>query len=212
TPRRPDPQPRAELFSHGYFSEAVVLGQFRNTYIICEKSDELLLVDQHAAHERIVYERLSLFRKSHDTAAMQRLLMPETVELKYREAPALGQLLPELNAMGFEIEHFGGETFVVKAVPDVLAEQEIAPLVTDLAETAENLGAAPDMARLVDQCLILMACHGAIRAGQALSEKEMTALLKQLDACDNPFHCPHGRPTLIRWSVPYLEKNFRRTV
>ncbi|MFP3981312.1 MAG: DNA mismatch repair endonuclease MutL [Desulfobacterales bacterium] len=211
-PRRPEPQPQTEMFSHGFFSEAIVLGQFRNTYIICEKLDELLLVDQHAAHERIVYERLSGLRKSSDTTAMQRLLMPETVELRYREAPAMEQLLPELNAVGFEIEHFGGETFVVKAVPDVLAEREIAPLVTDLADTAGNFGTAPDMTRLVDQCLILMACHGAIRANQALTEKEMTALLKQLDSCDNPFYCPHGRPTLIRWSLPYLEKNFRRIV
>ncbi|MBS3809988.1 MAG: DNA mismatch repair protein MutL, partial [Desulfobacterales bacterium] len=207
---KPSPRARDELFKCSFFSEALVIGQFKNTYIICEKSGELLIVDQHAAHERILYERLCKIRQSEKSGSVQRLLMPETVELKFREAPAMEQLLPELNTMGFEIEHFGGETFVVKAVPAELAELEATSLITDIADTAENLGAKPDISGLLDQCIILMSCHGAIRANQALTENEMAALLKQLDACENPFNCPHGRPTMIAWSLQFLEKSFKR--
>ncbi|MFW6297168.1 MAG: DNA mismatch repair endonuclease MutL [Desulfosalsimonas sp.] len=201
---------QTEIFQTGFFADAVVIGQFQNTYIICDKSGELVLVDQHAAHERIVYERLRSIRHDSKAGSAQRLLMPETVELGHRQAPVIERLLPELNALGFEIEHFGGETFVVKAVPSELAERQIAPLITDIAETAENTGTNAGLSELLDQCIIVMACHGAIRANQALAQNEMTALLNQLDTCENPFNCPHGRPTLIRWSLGFLEKNFKR--
>ncbi|MCF8110630.1 MAG: DNA mismatch repair endonuclease MutL [Desulfobacteraceae bacterium] len=202
-----------ELFEQvGFFTDSVIIGQFQNTYIICDKSGELVMIDQHAAHERILYERLRATRKDGKAQSVQRLLMPETVELGYRQAPAIHRLLPELNAMGFEIEHFGGETFVVKAVPSALAERQITPLITDIAETAENTDTGPAMDDLLDQCITVMACHGAIRANQALSRQEMADLLKQLDACENPFNCPHGRPTLIRWPMEFLEKSFKRIV
>ncbi len=207
-----DPQVQEELFELAFFSGAVIIGQFQNTYIVCEKSGELVLVDQHAAHERVVYERLQKIRKNGNTQSAQRLLMPETVELGYRQAPAMEKLLPELNSMGFEIEHFGGETFAVKSVPSELAERQIAPLIADIAEAAESTGGGGGMADLIEQCIIVMACHGAIRANQALSQQEMSSLLKQLDACENPFNCPHGRPTVVRWSAGFLEKSFKRTV
>lgn len=210
--RKPPPaQTQAPLFAPGFFSGATVIGQFRNTYIICETGDELILVDQHAAHERVVYERLCRARKSGRPLQAQRLLVPETVDLGYGEVPAMERMLPELHAMGFEIEFFGGETFVVKAVPGILGGRKISPLITDIAEAAERLGGAPDVSGLVDQCIVLAACHGAIRANQRLSENEMTSLLRQLDECENPFNCPHGRPTVIRWPVPFLEKRFGRT-
>ncbi|MCF8094990.1 MAG: DNA mismatch repair endonuclease MutL [Desulfobacteraceae bacterium] len=203
---------QAELFEPGSFSEAAVIGQFQNTYIICDKPGELVLVDQHAAHERIIYERLHNTRKSVEAGSSQQLLMPETVEVGYRQASAIKSLLPELNAIGFEIEHFGGDTFAVKAVPAELADRQITPLISDIAETTENTGAGPDISGLTDQCITVMACHGAIRANQALSKEEMTSLLKQLSACENPFNCPHGRPTMIRWSLQFLEKSFKRTL
>ncbi|MFW6335454.1 MAG: DNA mismatch repair protein MutL, partial [Desulfosalsimonas sp.] len=200
------------LFESSLFSQAHVIGQLQNTYIICDNSGDLVLVDQHAAHERIVYERLRALRETSDTVSSQRLLMPETVELGYRQAPVMEQILSELNSMGFEIEHFGGETFAVRAVPQELSDLQIAPLIADIAETAENRGSTPEMSELMDGCITVMACHGAIRANQALSEKEMKELLKQLDLCQNPFNCPHGRPTAVRWSKQFLEKSFKRTV
>ncbi|MFP4650777.1 MAG: DNA mismatch repair endonuclease MutL [Desulfobacterales bacterium] len=210
--KKQDPQVQEELFAPVFFSGAVIIGQFQNTYIVCEKSGELVLVDQHAAHERIVYERLQKIRKGGNPRSAQRLLMPETVELGYRQAPAMQELLPELNSMGFEIEHFGGETFAVKSVPAELAERQVAPLIADIAEAAESTGGAAGMPDPIEQCIIVMACHGAIRANQSLSQQEMSSLLKQLDACENPFNCPHGRPTMVRWSVGFLEKSFKRTL
>ncbi len=209
---RPGPGPgRAQLFDMDFFSDAVVIGQFKNTYIVCDKSGELVLIDQHAAHERIVYEKLRNIREKAPPGTAQRLLMPETIEFGYRQTPVMEKLLPELNAMGFDIEHFGGETFVIKAVPAELADSQIAPLLTDIAETAENTDTGPDLSVLLDECITVMACHGAVRANQALTAGEMQTLLRQLDNCENPFNCPHGRPTMIRFSIGFLEKSFKRT-
>ncbi|MFW6080981.1 MAG: DNA mismatch repair endonuclease MutL [Desulfosalsimonas sp.] len=211
TAPRQDIHTQGDLFAKAFFSDTAVIGQFQNTYIICENSKELILVDQHAAHERIVYERLRKIREKSRNASSQRLLMPETVELGYRQAPSMEQLLPGLNSMGFEIEHFGGETFAVKSVPAELAEKRIGPLIADIAETAEASGGGAEISGILEQCIIVMACHGAIRANQPLTQQEMTALLRQLDACENPFNCPHGRPTILRWSADFLEKKFKRT-
>ncbi len=206
------PETKPVLFEPGLLAQARAIGQFRNTYIVCEKPDELLLIDQHAAHERILYERLCSIGESHGKTPSQRLLIPETVELTYRQAPLMEQLLPEFATMGFEMEPFGDRTFVVQAIPEMLGEEEIGSLVADMAEAAETMAAAPELSRLLDRCLIVMACHGAIRANQALTSQEMTAMIKQLDACKNPFHCPHGRPTVIRWPLSHLEKRFSRIV
>jgi DNA mismatch repair protein MutL len=204
-------EPAQAFFEPGFLSKARVIGQFKNTYIVCEKPDELLLIDQHAAHERILYEKLSRLGTRDKTPA-QRLLMPETIELTYKQAPLMEQLLPELGAMGFEMEPFGDRTFVVQAVPEMLGEEKISDLVADMAEAAETMGSAPELSRLLDRCLIVMACHGAIRANQALTDQEMSAMIEQLNDCENPFHCPHGRPTVIRWPLSHLEKRFRRVV
>ncbi len=210
-----DPPPAPEqpaLFEGTDFFTAEVIGQFRNTYILCARGEELLLVDQHAAHERILYERFAHSRQSENAISVQQLLMPETIEVQYREAAAIEQMTEDLNRLGLEIEHFGGNTFVVKAVPEVLADREIKPLITDIAETAVSVGYTPGLSEAIDQCRILMACHGAIRANQGLTTAEMKALMAQLDQCENPHQCPHGRPTVIRWPVKDLEKRFKRTL
>ncbi len=209
----PSPAPEQPALFEGLdFASVSVIGQFHNTYILCEKGGELLLVDQHAAHERIVYERLCRARAESAAPAVQKLLLPETIELNYRESAALEPLLPELNALGIDIEPFGGNTFVVKAVPEALADTELKPLITELVETVVATGYAPGLADAIDKCVILMACHGAIRAHQKLNDAEMRALIAQLNGCDNPYNCPHGRPTLIRWPVHALEKRFKRIV
>jgi len=115
-----------------------------------------------------------------------------------------------LNALGFEIEPFGGNTFAIKAVPAILGKREITPLIVELAEKIVETGVSTGPEKVIDECMMLMACHGAIRANQPLSDEQIRALLKQLDACENPSHCPHGRPTWIKWSVRFLEKSFSR--
>jgi DNA mismatch repair protein MutL len=187
-----------------------VIGQLHNTYIVCESAEGLILIDQHAAHERIFFEDLKARRAGRSGQRSQQLLRPETVELGFREAQILEGLLPRLAAVGLEIEPFGGNTFAVKAVPAMLASGDIRTLITELVEKMAETGLAPDVEAALDDCLVVIACHGAIRAHQALSNAQIQPLLAQLDACDNPSHCPHGRPTWIQWSVRFLEKSFKR--
>ena len=193
------------------FSDLRVVGQVMNTYIVCESSDGLILIDQHAAHERIVYEKLKN-RSTGRKAGVQQLLVPETVELGFREAGILEKLLPEFQAFGLEIEPFGGQTFVVKAVPTLLADRAIKPLIAEITEKLATGDLSPELDRALDECLKIMACHSAIRARQDLKEEQFELLLKQLDECENPSHCPHGRPTWIHWNNKQLEKLFNRIV
>ncbi len=193
------------------FSDLRVAGQVMNTYLVCESSDGLILIDQHAAHERIVYEKLKN-RSAGQNTGVQKLLVPETVELGFREAGILRKLLPDFQALGLEIEPFGGDTFVVKAVPSLLAEREIQPLVIEITEKLAAGELSPGLDQALDECLKIMACHSSIRARQDLKEKQLEVLLKELDECENPSHCPHGRPTWIQWNVKELEKLFSRIV
>ena len=188
-----------------------IIGQLHNTYIVCESEEGLILIDQHAAHERILFEMFSA-RSADRKQAVQRLLMPETIELGFREAGVLAKILPDLKELGLEIEPFGGNTFVVKAVPVLLAEREVKPLIIEIVEKIVEVGSAPGLAEVLDKCRMIMACHGAIRANQVLSEKQIEGLLSQLDGCRNPSHCPHGRPTWIHWEIRSLEKSFKRIV
>jgi DNA mismatch repair protein MutL len=202
---------QTDLWTQKRFADLVVIGQIHNTYIVCESEEGLILIDQHAAHERIMYEQLK--RRSEGLKAQaQKLLVPETVELGYREAAILEKLLPKFEGIGLEIEPFGGNTFVIKTVPELLVGREIKPLVQDVVEELAANGFSAGPAQSIDECLKLMACHSTIRARQALDEKQLQGLLSQLDQCENPSHCPHGRPTWIRWTVNELEKAFNQIV
>ncbi|MFO7685405.1 MAG: DNA mismatch repair protein MutL, partial [Desulfobacterales bacterium] len=132
------------------------------------------------------------------------------IELSFHEAAILERLIVEFDAFGLEIEPFGTNTFVVRSVPAMLAGRDIATLVREIVETlaAEGLGDGPEAP--LDASLKLIACHGAIRAHQALSDRQIRELLLGLDACENPSNCPHGRPTWLRWSIRELEKSFKR--
>ncbi len=202
---------QAPLWKEKRFGDLRVIGQLHNTYLLCESGDGLVLIDQHAAHERILYEQLKKSSAA-STMAAQKLVVPETIDFGYREAQILEKLIPDLKELGLEIEPFGGSTFVVKAVPARLANREISPLVVEIVEKMAQVGFAPGLDKAIDECLILMACHGAVRAKQQLSDQQIKELLNQLDECDNPSNCPHGRPTWIRWSLRTLEKSFKRIV
>ena len=204
-----DPQP--SLWQTSFFQDLRIIGQLRNTYILCESKEGLILIDQHAAHERVLFEQLKQRQKT-STPVVQRLLMPETVELGYREAAMLEKMIPALHSAGLDIHPFGGNTFVVKGVPALLAGREATPLIVELVETAADTGIIGDAGKMLDHCLEIMACHGAIRAHQALSQEQIQALLKQLDRCENPSNCPHGRPTWIKWTLRFIEKSFGRIV
>lgn len=122
------------------------------------------------------------------------------------------QLAPRLNRFGLEIEPFGGNSFVIKAIPALLVQDEIKPLVIQIVEKIAEIGFAPGLETAIEQSLMLMACHGTIRANQRLTDTQMKGLLRQLDECDHPSYCPHGRPTWITWTRATLEKAFKRIV
>ena len=198
---------QTEIWEKRGFAGLRVIGQLHNTYILCEAEDGLVLIDQHAAHERVLYEQLGRGGKM----ASQALLVPETVDLGFREAKALETLLPALREVGLEAEPFGGNTVVVKSVPAVLAGRELRPLIVEIAAAAAAAGTAGAFDAL-DRCRQIAACHGAIRARQALSIEQMQALLRQMDECTNSSHCPHGRPTWLRYDAGVIERAFKRTL
>ena len=197
------------FWQEGRFARMRVIGQFQRTYILCEAEDGLVLVDQHAAHERIYYEQLHR-RRAAVNAAAQKLLIPETLELNHREAALLENLQDALGTLGFEIDPFGGTTFAVKAVPAMLANGAVEPVLREILEKRLEEGDKASAEAVLDAAVKIMACHGAIRARQALDERQIRRLLQQMDECENPSHCPHGRPTWIRWTARELEKAFGR--
>jgi DNA mismatch repair protein MutL len=159
----------------------------------------------------VVFEKLKKRAEARQPVS-QGLLVPETVELTHREAAAVEFMLPACEAFGLLLERFGQNTFVVKAIPEPIADTDAVQLVQELAGKMAELGLAPELNVARDEVLAVMACHGAVRAGRRMNEQEMRALLNQMDACDNPWHCPHGRPTIIGWSVREIEKLFKRIV
>jgi DNA mismatch repair protein MutL len=192
-------------------ADLTILGQVMGTYIVAQKNNSLMLVDQHAAHERVVYEAL---KKRHQTLCVQSqdLLVPETLDLTHREADLLGSILEDLSGLGLKIEPFGGTTFVVKSVPQLIEERQIKPLVMEIIENLLETFEPSSKDRWLEACLISMACHTAIRANKAMQPREMEQLLYDLEKCDNPFHCPHGRPTIVSFDVAQMEKLFKRVV
>jgi DNA mismatch repair protein MutL len=194
------------------FASMRVIGQLLNSYIVCESEDGLVLVDQHAAHERVVFDSMkAAYERS--KIVTQGVLIPEKLELTHREAGILDTLIENLQKIGLDIEHFGGTTYLVRAIPSILGEKSVAPLIMDIIDKAAEIGFSTDFhGAAADECLMLMACHGAIRANKRLSRDEMKMLLKQMDRLEDPTHCPHGRPTVIRRSVKHIEKDFKRIV
>jgi len=208
--RPPKPIDQPQLWEAPQSVNLNPIGQFFNSYIICESGENLILLDQHAAHERILYEKLA--EKSMERRiSVQRLLIPETLDLGYRQAMILEKLIPELCQVGFEIELFGKDSFVIKSVPMMLSGREIKPLVIEMVDRIMETGLTANMEKSLDACLKLMACHGAIRANQALTLAEMATVIKDLEACRIPAHCPHGRPTWIQWPRQEIERLFKRT-
>jgi DNA mismatch repair protein MutL len=211
-PKHTDPIPKQQvLWRKRPFSDLKIIGQCHSTYILLEYDQGLILLDQHAAHERILYENLKK-KSSEIKKSSQQLLVPETFDMGFVESDILEKLIPSFEDIGFYIEPFGGNTFVVKAVPTIFEGKEIQPMIREITEKILETGVSRDLTSTMDTSYKMMACHGAIKANQKLSELQIKELLQQLDKCDNPSHCPHGRPTWIRWELKFLEKSFRRIV
>ncbi|MGH2355925.1 MAG: hypothetical protein ACRDJN_30335 [Chloroflexota bacterium] len=186
------------------------LGQIGLTYVVAEDGSGLYLIDQHSAHERVLYEQL--LRLARDGAGeappAQLLLTPETVELNGTQAAWLREHAATLEGFGFQLEPFGGHTWLLRAVPRTMAAkgraQALGELIDGLLEREYGDGPLDDQARWA------IACHSAVRSGDALAPEEMAALITQLEGCDMRRTCPHGRPTMIHLSHAQLEREFGR--
>ena len=179
-----------------------ILGQLSSSYIIAEGPDGLYLIDQHAAHERILFERLK-DQRSRQEIEVQGLLQPITFEVSPRQEAVLKSRCEDLAQFGFSIEPFGERTFLVRAVPALLANRDWAEMVRELLDSEGG-----DWG---ERIAISIACHGAVKAGQVLTDDEMRQLVRQLEQITMPHTCPHGRPTMIRLSLGQLRKEFGRS-
>jgi DNA mismatch repair protein MutL len=205
------PEPPA-VATGGFFGGLEYVGQVHRTYLICESREELVIVDQHAAHERVTFERL---RQSHRQRQVvrQRLLFPIPIEIDEQTMAAVreGAALEALGQLGFEIEDFGPQTLLLRAVPDLLKKVDPKPLLLDVISGLVSGEHGNDPQSSFDKVFATMACHGALRAGDVISREQALALLVQLDAVDLRSHCPHGRPVLLRMPVTEIEQRLGRT-
>jgi DNA mismatch repair protein MutL len=191
------------------YSELRVLGQLFAGYLVLEDDDGLILVDQHAAHERVTFERLSAQMRAGGVRS-QALLVPATLELAPARAAMVMAGLAGLRAIGFELEPFGPATLLLKGVPAEFGADGGMGLLTDLLDSLGEGGLHPRGAGTFEDLLKRLACHGSVRVGRVLAPDEIAALLAELDATAFKSNCPHGRPVHIRFARNQIERLFRR--
>ena len=189
------------------FQDLAVIGQLKNTYILAQAPEGLVLIDQHAAHERVLYESL---KATEPAAARQALLFPRVVEVPIVQADWVREHLEVLAQTGLELSHFGGASFLIAATPAFLAGADLEAVVAEAVEVLSPLpgGASPQTVQ--EAARQFMACRGAIKAGEALKEEAIRALLVQLDEIPVSSHCPHGRPLWRLIPLGEIHQSFRR--
>jgi DNA mismatch repair protein MutL len=179
------------------------------TYIVAESDDGLVIVDQHAAHERLVLERMRR-ASAGDAVARQAVLIPEVVELDEPECDRLEAAAAELADLGLEIERFGRTAILVRATPAALGSPDIKRMLSDLAAELAEFGQALSLRDRLDLVAATIACHGSVRAGRILSVAEMNALLREMEVTPRSGQCNHGRPTWVKLGHSEIEKLFGR--
>ena len=210
----PPPQARAEAAAApapegSSFPLGVARGQVARTYIVAEAEDGLVIVDQHAAHERLTLERMRRAMEGKGVTS-QALLLPEVVELDEPACDRLEARVEELRDFGLELERFGPSAMLVRAVPAMLGQGDVQGLVTDLADDLAAYDDALSLKERLDLVAATMACHGSVRAGRVLSVAEMNALLREMEITPRSGQCNHGRPTWVKLGHGDIEKLFGR--
>lgn len=190
----------------------VVLGQFVESFIVAVDRESVLVVDQHVAHERILYERgLAELESSQGLGCpRQQLLVPLTLELNAPQRLALQEILEGLNANGFEVEWFGSSTLAVKAVPSIASECNVERLLEEILQSLDSQERRIDLRRLREKIAISVSCRSAIKINTPLSAEKMQWLLDALFQCANPYTCPHGRPIILRLGIEEILRGFKR--
>ena len=189
----------------------VARGQVANTYIVAEAEDGLVIVDQHAAHERLVLERMrKAMAQAGGAVPSQALLLPQVVELDEPACDRLEARLEELSAFGLELERFGPGAMLVRATPAMLGGGDAKALIEDLSDDLAAYDQALSLKERIDHVAATMACHGSVRAGRVLSVPEMNALLREMEVTPHSGQCNHGRPTWVKLALGDVEKLFGR--
>ena len=212
----PEPPKQMELFEdHLLTREAMqkykVVGQVFETYWLVEYDNSLYIIDQHAAHERVLYEKTLKSMQTREFTS-QMISPPIVLNLSMREAELLNTYMDRFTRIGFEIEEFGQDSYAVRAVPDNLfsiAKKELLIQMLDSLSDEIARNQSPD---LIDEKIASMSCKAAVKGNMKLSVQEVDALIGELLSLDNPYHCPHGRPTIIAMTKRELEKKFKRIV
>ncbi len=192
------------------FSSFTVLAQLHKTFILVSTPRGLGIIDQHAAHERIAFERLSAQYRNR-RIERQMLLFPVRIDLNPRQKAAMLEFTDDIHDLGFELEDFGGDSIQVKEAPEILAGGDIAATVRDLLDDFAEVSGSRAVQESVDHRLATMACHSVVRANDSLNYENMMALLRQMDEVDFAASCPHGRPVFIEITQEELERRFGRT-
>lgn len=199
----------ASTAQYSRFPLGAAVAQVHGTYILAQSETGMIMVDQHAAHERLVYERLKA-QILNDEVPRQSLLMPEVVELSASEVDLLAARSEDLLKFGLEIEQFGPTAVNVRAVPALLGNTNAAALVHDVVEDLRGLKTETSLQTKLEELLSTMACHGSIRANRKLTMDEMNAILRQMEQTPNAAQCNHGRPTYVELNLPDIERLFGR--
>lgn len=203
-PERSFPEPA------GYFSSLAVIGQFHSEYILCQSGSELVIIDQHAASERVAYQLLKQQSRAGGIES-QRLLFPETVELTFSEVVVAVRFSQDLAGIGFELEPFGGTTVMVSAVPRLVVNTDPITLIRDILADLERFSTSAAFNDAVESLLSRIACHSVIRGAHPLENRQIKELLSHMDQTDFAASCPHGRPVSHVVTLAELQKIFKRT-
>ncbi|MBT4824663.1 DNA mismatch repair endonuclease MutL [Candidatus Woesearchaeota archaeon] len=187
-----------------------LIGKLHNTYVIAQDEEGMLLVDQHAAHERVMYEKL-LNDFKNDSIKVQELISPLMIEANPNEKLIIEGNIELLKSLGIMIEHFGKSTFVIRALPNILQKQQTPALINDIIDELNN-DELKKITKIKEERIAMAACKSAVKAHDVLEFPQIYKILDELFACENPNTCPHGRPTMIHFPLYELEKKFKRKV
>jgi len=203
--RNPENRKEPET-NKGSLEDLRVIGQFSRLYILAEKGEDLVLIDQHAAHERILYEQILRMKKSR----VQELITPVTIDLTPKEKVLMEEYIPYLEDYGFGISEFGDNTYVITFVPEVFGRLEGSEIIHDVISDLLASGRVKKDTGISERVCKTLACRAAIKAGAACSPGQMEELIEQLKKAENPYSCPHGRPTVITFTKEELDRMFAR--
>lgn len=184
--------------------------QFHNTYIISQTEDSIVIIDQHAAHERITMERMKQSMSKHEQVPTQMLLLPEVVDLSLSEKENILEYAPQLSQLGLRLEEFGTSAVLVREIPALLGDTDVKKLVKDMAAEISEWGGEYALSDKIHHICATIACHGSVRAGRPLNIEEMNCLLRDMEKTEHSGQCNHGRPTYVKIKLADIEKLFER--